>query len=280
MRGLPFKIVEAEHLTSTLRCIKDRSEIEAIKAAAAITSASLLHVAQYVHRGIREKEIAALIDYLYRLHGAEPAFNTIVASGKSAATLHYHALEKTLRSGELLLIDTGCELNMYACDITRTIPVDGEISPELRELYDTVLRAQIAACKRVKPGVHINAVYKAAATELTRGLKDLGVVKGSVSQLVAKGAFKPWFPHGIGHSLGLDVHDVSPEEPSARLGVLKPGMVITIEPGLYFSKPIGRLPACGIRIEDDVLVTSGGATNLTEDSFPKVLEEVYALVNP
>jgi Xaa-Pro aminopeptidase len=130
----------------------------------------------------------------------------------------------------------------------------------------------------VKPGVGIAKVYAAAAEELTRGLKDLGILRGSVSDLVKKGAFKPWFPHGIGHSLGIDVHDVTPDEPRARLDILQPGMVITIEPGLYFNKGIRGLPKCGVRIEDDVLVTEKGYSILSEGGFPKELDQVLELV--
>jgi Xaa-Pro aminopeptidase len=278
LRNLPSRTGDAETLVARLRCIKDKTEISAIQEAARLTSATLLYIAQYIRRGVGEREIAALIEYLYRSKGAEPAFGSIVASGKSAATLHYHALNRSLRAGELVLIDTGCELDMYACDVSRTIPVDGEITPELEAVYNIVLSAQRAAIKKVRPGAHISTVYKAAATELTRGLKELGVLKGKVSNLVAKGAFRPWFPHGIGHSLGIDVHDVSPN-PSERLGVLEPGMVITIEPGLYFSERIGHVPACGVRIEDDVLVTARGHTVLTEGVFPTDLEQVYGLVN-
>jgi Xaa-Pro aminopeptidase len=279
LRNLPARVGDAELLVAGFRCIKDASEVAAIREAAKLTSATLVHAAQYIRRGMREREIAALIDYFYRSNGGEPAFNSIVAAGKSAATLHYHTLERTLRAGELVLIDTGCELDMYACDVSRTIPVDGEISPELEAVYDIVLSAQRAAIKKVRAGVHISTVYRAAAVELTHGLKELGVLRGKVSQLVAKGAFKPWFPHGIGHSLGIDVHDVSPNA-SERLGVLQNGMVITIEPGLYFSKKESHVPACGVRIEDDVLVTSRGCSVLTEGVFPTNLEQVYALVNP
>ncbi len=275
---LPPRVVEAELLTASLRCIKDAGEVAAIEQAARLTSATLLHVAQYIRRGVREREIAVLIDYLYRANDADSAFMPIVASGCSAATLHYHAMTRTLRSGEMLLIDTGCELNMYACDITRTIPVDGTTTPELEAVYEIVLSAQRAAIKRIKPGVHISAVFKAAATELTLGLKELGVLRGKLSSLLAKGAFKPWFPHGIGHSIGIDVHDVSPN-PGERLGILQPGMVITIEPGLYFKKKVAQIPACGVRIEDEVLVTSKGHRVLTEDVFPKELDVVCDLLN-
>lgn len=278
LRGLPFRIIEAEYLTSRLRAFKDSFEVRAIKEAASVTSATLLHVAQFIRSGVREAELAALIDYLYRLHGGSSAFGTIVATGPSASILHYHELKRSLRNGELLLIDTGCQLNMYSSDISRTIPVGGRPSPVITVLYESVLRAQEAAIGCIKPGVMIAKVYTAAAEELTRGLKELGVLKGSVSELVKKGAFKPWFPHGIGHSLGIDVHDVTPDEPKARLDILQPGMVITIEPGLYFNKGTGGIPACGVRIEDDVLVTEKGYSILSEGGFPKELDQVLELV--
>lgn len=278
MRGLPSKIGDAERLLAHLRCIKEPAEVSAIHRSADLVSATLLHIAQYIRPGIKEREIAVLIDYLYRLHGAEPAFQTIIAAGKSAATLHYHALEKTLRRGEMVLIDTGSELDMYACDVSRTIPVSGDIDPAVRDVYEIVLSAQYAAISKVRPGVHINDVYKAAAVELTKGLKQLKVLRGSITQLLQKGAFKPWFPHGIGHSLGIDVHDVSPGS-NDRLFVLQKGMVITIEPGLYFGKAIGKIPACGVRIEDDILVTARGCEVLTESVFPKRLDEVMAIIS-
>lgn len=276
LRGFPSTVIEAERLTAVLRCIKEPAEIAAIEKAADLTSAVLMHTAQYMRRGIKERDIAVLIEYLYRLHGAEPAFNTIVATGKSAATLHYHSLERTLKNNELLLIDTGCELDMYACDVSRTIPVGPEISPVLREVYEIVLSSQFAAMSAIKPGVHITQVHQAAAKELTRGLKGMGVLKGSISELVKKAAYKPWFPHGIGHSLGIDVHDVSPGE---QLGILQKGMVITIEPGLYFAKTTAGIPSCGVRIEDDVVVTSRGCEVLTNDVFPKTFDEMRALVS-
>lgn len=274
LRGLPQSLVDVEALTAQLRMIKDPSEVKAIKDAASITGDALLYALGIVQSGVREREIAAFIEYFYRAQGAEPAFGTIVASGPSAATLHYRALTRTVKNGELLLIDTGAEFNMYASDITRMVPVGGVISSELRALYEIVLSAQTAAIKKVKPGVVIAEVHKAAATEITRGLKEVGILKGAVSELVKKGAYKPFFPHGIGHSLGIDVHDASP----AGAIRLSKGMVLTIEPGLYLPKAIGRFPACGIRIEDDVLVTSRGHEVLTEETLPKDLNSLLELL--
>jgi Xaa-Pro aminopeptidase len=255
--------------------VKDPSEIAHIRKAAEITEGALMHVLPLIEAGTKEREVAAFIEYFYRVHGAEPAFGTIVATGPSAATLHYHSLSRTLKTGELLLIDTGAEFGMYASDITRMIPVGGTTTSELQDLHDIVLRAQMMAIRKIKPGVMMNEVYNAAARELTYGLKYLGILKGSVSQLLKKGAFKAWFPHGIGHSLGIDVHDVSPSGPAIPL---EKGMVVTIEPGLYFQKPTGPLPACGVRIEDDVLVTARGHEVLTRDALPKDLGQVSDLL--
>lgn len=276
-RGLGPTIVDAERVTAVLRSIKDPTEVDLIRKAADLTSAALLHIAQFIRSGIRERELAALIDYLYRLHGAEPSFNTIIASGRSAATLHYHALTKTLRNGELLLIDTGCELDMYASDVSRTIPVGDSLASPLEDVYTIVLQAQKKAISAVKPGVYVREIHRVAALEITRGLKELGILRGTVSALFQKGAYKPYFPHGIGHMLGIDVHDVTPETGAKGL-MLKKGMVITIEPGLYFSKPTGKIPACGVRIEDDVLVTSRGHEVLTANVFPKELGELRTML--
>jgi Xaa-Pro aminopeptidase len=166
---------------------------------------------------------------------------------------------------------------MYASDVTRTLPVGDSIDPALRYLYETVLRAQERAIAKIKPGVLVSELHKTAAEELTYGLKELGILKGKLSALVTKGAYRPWFPHGIGHSLGIDVHDVGPAN-GDRLERLEAGMVMTIEPGLYFSKPIGPLPACGVRIEDDILVTRTGHKVLTESVFPKELDTVMGLL--
>lgn len=275
LRNLPTSLIDAEQFTGRLRLMKDADEVAQIKRAAEITAGALQNVIPLIEGGVQEREIAAFIEYFYKVHGAEPAFGTIVASGASAATLHYRSLTKKLKKGELLLIDTGAELDLYASDITRMIPVGGVLSPQLRDLHDIVLRAQMIAIKKVGPGVRMTDVYMAAARELTYGLKYLGILKGNVAQLLKKGAFKQFFPHGIGHSLGIDVHDATP---TGQEAVLQKGMVITIEPGLYFPKATGPLPACGVRIEDDVLVTARGHEVLTNGAFTKDLDELEVLM--
>lgn len=274
-KNAPSSLGNADLLLSAMRLIKSSSEVSAIKTAGSVTGEVLHAILPLVTPGTKEHEIVALIDYYYRLCGGEPAFGTIVASGVSAATLHYHAATRTLRKGDFLLIDTGIELDMYASDITRTIPV-GDITEAQRTIYNAVLAAQKAAIKKVTHGALIRDIYLAAAKELTEGLKEVGILKGKTSSLLSKGAFKPYFPHGIGHSLGIDVHDVGGLRGNQEAR-LQAGMVFTIEPGIYLPKATKHLPPLGIRIEDDVLVKKKGCTVLTDNVFPKELQQVYAL---
>jgi Xaa-Pro aminopeptidase len=274
-RNTPSALGNADLLLSPMRLIKYPSEVAAIKTAGSLTG-EILHAAlPLITPGTKEHEIVALIDYYYRLCGGEPAFGTIVAAGVSAATLHYHDATRTLRKGDFLLIDTGIELDMYASDITRTIPV-GEITEAQRTIYGAVLAAQKAAIKKVTHGALIRDIYLAAAKELTEGLKEVGILKGKTSALLGKGAYRPYFPHGIGHSLGIDVHDVGGLRGNQEARLLA-GMVFTIEPGVYLPKATKHLPALGIRIEDDVLVKKKGCDVLTEKVFPKELDQVYDL---
>ena len=277
-RFLPSSIVDAEIITAALRCLKNAVELKNIRRANALTSAVLYHISQSIQPGVTEYELATLIDYLYRLHEAEPAFNTIVAAGKSAATLHYHPSNKPLREGEFVLIDSGCELDMYASDITRTIPVGTIRQQVLREVYEIVLASQNAAIKKIKPGATLSSIHAVAAKELTYGLKTLGILKGPLDTLIAEKAYQAWFPHGIGHSLGIDVHDPVPQDTRFEF-ILEPGMVITVEPGLYFAKRTKNIPSCGVRIEDDVAVTKSGHEILSDDVFPKKLEDIALLTN-
>jgi Xaa-Pro aminopeptidase len=277
-RFLPSSIVDAEIITAALRCLKNAVELKNIRRANALTSAVLYHISQSIQPGVTEYELATLIDYLYRLHEAEPAFNTIVAAGKSAATLHYHPSNKPLREGEFVLIDSGCELDMYASDITRTIPVGTIRQQVLREVYEIVLASQNAAIKKIKPGATLSSIHAVAAKELTYGLKTLGILKGPLDTLIAEKAYQAWFPHGIGHSLGIDVHDPVPQDTRFEF-ILEPGMVITVEPGLYFAKRTKNIPSCGVRIEDDVAVTRSGHEILSDDVFPKKLEDIALLAN-
>ncbi len=272
----PRSFHHVDTILEPLRVRKSRHEISEIKRAAEVTWESLQHTAQMVEPGLREHEVLATLEYHMRLFGCEPSFSTIVASGASAATLHYQAHTQKLKKGELLLLDFGAEYNMYAADVTRMLPVTGTFTGILAELYDCVLEAQLKSIAAVRSGVTIQKVYNAAARVLIDGLKDFGVLRGNTSALLEKRAHLPYFPHGIGHGLGLDVHDVG------RLrGTNKPklqeGMVFTIEPGLYFPRPVGKLPACGIRIEDDVVVRKSGCEVLTR-MIPKERSKIEDLM--
>lgn len=272
----PMACANADTILSPLRLIKSNSEIQAIAQAGAVTSDVLNSIVPMLVPGTKEREIATLIDCMYRTSGGEPAFPAIVAAGASAATLHYHSHTKLLKRGDLLLIDTGIELGMYASDITRTIPI-GPISTAQTTMYQAVLSAQKAAFRSIRHNALIRDIYLAAAKEITIGLKETGVLHGSLTSLMKREAYKPYFPHGIGHSLGIDVHDVGGLRGDTE-SRLKAGMVFTIEPGVYLAKPTKHLPALGIRIEDDIVVERDGCSILTENAFPKELEDIAGVM--
>ena len=275
--SFPISFFHCDAILSELRLIKEPGEIKLIAQAAQATNQALQDSLPFLRAGSSEADVAATLDYFFQLQGCRPAFNTIVASGAAAATLHHCPGKKLLRRGEMVLIDCGAELQRYCADITRVLPVNGRFDDVQRDLVDVVVQAQKKAIAAIKPGRAVEKLHGAAAAVLTAGLRDLGVIKGKLSSLIARGAFKPYFPHSIGHNLGLDVHDPGGMRESHRT-ILKPGMVITIEPGLYFSKKVGRVAAGGVRIEDDVLVTSSGA-RLLSAGFPKDIADVEALLN-
>jgi Xaa-Pro aminopeptidase len=274
---MPDTLTDSEVVMQELRLYKDAGEIALIKKAAEFTNNALHSAMRYLAPGTSEGDIAATLEYLFRAQGGSSAFGTIAASGANAGILHYRKCNRKLGKGELLLIDCGAEYKGYAADITRVVPVDGIFTVLQAEIYSAVLSAQTAAIRKVKHGARWIDVYRAAALELCTALKSLGVLEGPLSTLMSKRAYLPYFPHGIGHALGLDVHDPSMyrEQPDRKI---EAGMVFTIEPGLYFAKKTGRIPAMGIRIEDDVLVTRSGAKILSA-GFPKDLIEIEEVLN-
>lgn len=272
---LPRTFADSDQLMARLRLFKDRDEVLKIYESARVTAEAMKNALFVLNSKSYEYQLAATIDWQFAMQRGKPAFQTIVAAGPSAATLHYHRLNRRLKNGEPVLIDCGAEVDLYAGDISRVLPVGGTFSPIATDIYSIVLEAQLAAISKVKAGVKISAVYGAAAAVLTQGLVELKILRGRVSTLLEKKAFAPYFPHGIGHSLGLDVHDIGNLRGNNQ-AALEEGMVFTIEPGLYFPKKIGQVPACGFRIEDDILVTKSGCKILTPQ-FPKVLKEVEDL---
>jgi Xaa-Pro aminopeptidase len=230
--------------------------------------------------GVNEGEIEALIDYTFRRRGGTgPGYPTIVGGGVNATILHYVENAAPLEAGQLLLIDAGCEVDGYTADVTRTFPVGGPFSEPQRRLYEAVLETQLAAIEAVKPGTTVDAIHDLVVERLTRHLVALGFLKGEVPALIEAGAFKPFYMHRTSHWLGLDVHDVGFYSQEGAARPLVPGMVLTIEPGLYVpldAEAPKEFLGLGVRIEDDILVTDTGHDNLTA-STPKSVADLEKL---
>lgn len=266
-----------------LRRLKSSFEIEQMRRSAKIAMQAHRRAMSACKPGRYEYQIAAELHYEFALHGASgPAYGTICGGGENACILHYTTNSSQLRDGDLLLIDAGCEWNGYASDITRTFPVNGQFSPAQRRVYDWVLRAQRAAIDMIKPGITMPQIYKVAARILTEGLIDIGVLHGSVQDNLKKAAYRPYFMHGLGHWLGLDVHDRGEYKEQGKPVKLVPGMVLTIEPGLYIPPDApcaAEYRGLGIRIEDNLLVTDRGYENLTAE-LPTDTDEIEDLMQP
>lgn len=276
VQQLPRRLARAGCVLDQMRLIKDPSEVALIVKAAQISAQAMNEASRMLRAGVTEQRIAEEIDHSFRSSSAEPAFATIVAGGSNAATLHHRPSSRRLKRGELVLIDWGAEVYHYCSDTTRVFPVGGTFSPELGDLYQVVLDAQQAAIKTAKAGVSISKVYDTACKKMAQGLKDMRIFNGSQAGIIKNPKFKKLFPHSIGHSLGIDVHDVGDLRDSRR-GILQKGMVLTIEPGLYFSRRTKSIPACGIRIEDDILVGEKSSEVLTK-MIPKAKVEIENLL--
>jgi len=278
----PVEMVALDHLVHEMRLYKSRSEIKAMGQAARISALAHCRVMARCRPGLNEFEIEAELNYAFAREGCRhSAYPAIVAGGGNACVLHYTANADPLRDGDLLLIDAGAEFDYYAGDITRTFPVNGRFSPAQRQVYETVLAAQEAAIAEVKPGNHWNRPHEAAVEALTRGLVAMGLLKGRVKTLISKQAYRPYYMHRTGHWLGMDVHDVGQYQRDGQWRVLEPGMVLTVEPGLYIGAGNRRVARkwwnIGVRIEDDVLVTKDGHRVLSR-AVPKAVDEVEQLV--
>jgi Xaa-Pro aminopeptidase len=273
----PSELVALDHLLHEMRLFKSRSEDKIMQTAAQIAVTAHARAMRACRPGMMEYELEAELVHEFRRHGAECSYPPIVASGANACVLHYRANDAKLEDGDLVLIDAGCEYEMYASDVTRTFPVGGEFSSAQRELYDVVLAANRAATRAARPGNHWNDPHDAAVVEITRGLKDLGVLSGRLPQLLRKQAYRPYFMHRTGHWLGLDVHDVGNYKVADHWRLLEPGMVMTIEPGIYVSPrakgAAKRWRGIGIRIEDDVEVGRAGPVVLTA-GLPTTVDEI------
>jgi Xaa-Pro aminopeptidase len=276
-------IVDARSITHAMRMFKDPAELDVMRRASEISREGHAAAARLAWPGAFEYELQAALEFTFRRRGARgPAYTSIVGGGANATVLHYVRNDQKLREDELVLIDAGCELEGYASDVTRTYPVGGRFVGAARAIYEVVLAAEQAGIEKCRPGETLPSVHDAAVRTLVEGLVELGILAGDPAELVAREAYKPYYMHSTSHWLGLDVHDVGSYRQNGEPRPLVPGIVFTVEPGLYIAPDAEAAPArfrgIGVRIEDDVLITADGCENLTA-SIPKDPEELEALVS-
>jgi Xaa-Pro aminopeptidase len=280
-RHPPHEIVALEHFLHDMRLYKSRAELALMQEAADIAARAHVRAMRFCQPGRYEYELMAELLHEFHRAQADISYQPIVGGGANGCILHYVENRARLQDGDLVLIDAGCEYQKYASDITRTFPVNGEYSPEQRALYEVVLEANLAAIAKVKPGNHWNEPHDAAVQVLTAGLVRLGLLKGRVPALIKSQAYRQFYMHRTGHWLGMDVHDVGDYKVGEVWRELEPGMVLTIEPGLYIAPGSRGVPKAfqgiGIRIEDDVVVTREGREVLT-DGVPKDPDQIEALM--
>lgn len=277
-----LNISDASSIIGNARLIKDDHEISLIKKACSISADAHIEAMKSVKVGDSEQFIESMYIHEFSKRGARhPAYNPIVAGGENACVLHYVENNQQLNNDDLLLVDAGCEYEMYAADITRTFPVSGKFSDEQLAIYKVVLDAMNAAIDMVKPGNHIMQPQEISEKVITEGLVKLGLLDGDPEELHKSGAYKEFYMHKIGHWLGLDVHDAGDYVEGEEYMKFKPGMITTIEPGIYISSSMDvddKWKGIGIRIEDDILVTKDGNENLTK-KVPSDPEEIESLMS-
>jgi Xaa-Pro aminopeptidase len=277
----PAAILEPREITHEARLFKEPGELELMRRAMKISGEAHRRAMMRARGGMMEWQIEAEVDYAFRSQGAAgPSYPSIIASGPNAAVLHYITNDREMRTGELLLIDAGCEYDFYASDVTRTFPIGAKFTERQRDLYQIVLEAQRCAIEVIKPGVRFDDPHEAALKVLVDGMMSLGLLKGSASDVIANADYRRFYMHRTSHWLGMDVHDVGLYRQAGESRVLQPGMVLTVEPGIYIAPDDDTVPdgfaGIGIRIEDDVLVTDSGHEVMTA-GIPKTIAEVEAL---
>jgi Xaa-Pro aminopeptidase len=291
----PATMHDVNVLLNEMRLVKDASEIAIMQRAAAISAAAHERAMRVSRPGMHEYEIEAELLHEFRKHGSEfPAYTSIVAAGANACVLHYRAGNTVMQDGDLVLIDAACELGSYASDITRTYPANGKFSGPQKALYEIVLAAQAVAIAEVKPGKRFIDGHEAAVKVLAQGMLDTGLLDknkvGTLDDVISKGDYRQFYMHRTGHWIGMDVHDVGnyrepnteplAEDQERPWRVLQPGMVMTVEPGIYV-RPSPGVPEqywnIGIRIEDDVAVTPSGPEILSRDA-PKTVADIEAIM--
>ena len=274
----PVEIIDPGTILHEMRLFKSKEDLAAMRKAADITAEAHIRAMAATKPGMKEFQVEAMILETFRGHGSErAAYGSIVGSGANATILHYRQNNKTMEKGELLLIDAGAEYDYYAADVTRTFPVGAKFSKEQQAIYELVLDAQEAGIAKSVKGSTLEAIHGTCVEVITKGLVKLGLLQGEVEQLVKDEAYKPFFMHKTSHWLGMDVHDVGNYYLGGKARSLEPGMVLTVEPGIYIGKDYDKVPPAyrgiGVRIEDDILVTDGAPDNLTR-AIPKTVAEV------
>lgn len=275
-------IADPTALVDGLRLLKSPAEVRTLRRAIDVTGTGLLAAMCAVRPGMHEYEVQAVLESTYRAEGSiRDGFPAIVAAGEHSCTLHYTANRARIEDGDLLLMDTGAEWDLYAADVTRTVPANGRFTAAQRSVYEVVLAAQAAGIARTRPGARFHDVHEASLRVIVEGLIDLKVLRGSVDSLIEREAYRPYFMHATSHWLGLDVHDAGAYRTGTHSTKLEPGMVLTVEPGLYFAPGTKGVPArlrgIGVRIEDDVLVTARGRENLSE-GIPSAPDDLEAII--
>lgn len=278
----PDDIVDPRSALHEMRLHKSPEELEIMRRAADISREAHQEAARLAHGGRNEYELDAMLSYTFRRRGSSgPAYSSIVGGGANATVLHYVENDQPLVDGQLVLIDAGCELEGYASDVTRTLPIGGTFGGPHRDVYEAVLEAQLIGLEASKPGTCLDEIHKATVRRLTTGMIELGLLQGDVDTRIEDESFRRYYMHGTSHWLGLDVHDVGNYTVDGRSRPLVPGMVFTMEPGIYIPLDDDQAPeplrGIGVRIEDNVVVTEDGHENLTA-AIPKSPEEMEAWV--
>jgi len=275
---VPDTIIDLKPILHELRLFKSTQEIEYMRQAAQISASGHLKLMQNCQAGLLEYQLEAIFNAHCLQHGCRGlAYSSIVAGGNNSCTLHYIANDQILREGDLVLVDAGGEYNYYAADITRTFPVNGKFSAEQKLIYNLVLQAQLAGIEQVKPGNTWDRVQETMVQIIVAGLVELKILTGDVKQLIKDNAYKKFYMHSSGHWLGMDVHDVGKYKLQGKWRKFEPGMVLTVEPGIYIANTLSGIDkkwfGIGVRIEDDVLVTKDGNEVLSV-SAPKQIAEI------
>ena len=278
----PQTIVDPASIIHEMRVVKSPEELEIMQTAADIAAEAHVEAMKAARPGMQEYQIEALIEQIFRRRGAAgPAYTSIVGGGPNATVLHYINNDAELRDGDLLLIDAGAEYKGYASDITRTFPINGRYTKAQREIYDLVLKTQMSCVEMVRPGVTHDQLKQHSIEMLTEGMVELGLLKGDPEELIKEKKHEQFYMHGLGHMIGIDVHDVGQYYFGQDSRPLEPGVVMTVEPGLYISPNTKDVPeqylGIGVRIEDDVLCTNNGPRILT-NKVPKQAEEIEELM--